>query len=80
MSPFVGSEEHRKLICRFFLETHQPYDPATIEWPELDEPARLRLVELPIWEEAIRIEAAELFESIHAVSAKSHIRKAHDGE
>jgi Fe-S-cluster-containing hydrogenase component 2 len=29
---------------------------------------------------AIRIEAAELFESIHAVSAKSHIRKAHDGE
>ncbi len=29
---------------------------------------------------AIRIEAAELFEEIHAVSAKSHIRKAHDGE
>src|SRR5262249_16045773 len=29
---------------------------------------------------AIRIEAAELFESIHAVSAKSHIRKARDGE
>jgi hypothetical protein len=29
---------------------------------------------------AIRIEAAELFESIHAVSVKSHIRKARDGE
>jgi CRP-like cAMP-binding protein/Fe-S-cluster-containing hydrogenase component 2 len=29
---------------------------------------------------AIRIEAAELFEEVHAVSAKSHIRKAHDGE
>ena len=29
---------------------------------------------------AIRIEAAELFEEIHAVSAKSHIRKAQDGE
>jgi CRP-like cAMP-binding protein/Fe-S-cluster-containing hydrogenase component 2 len=29
---------------------------------------------------AIRIEAAELFEEIHAVSAKSHIRKAYDGE
>ena len=29
---------------------------------------------------AIRIEAAELFEEIHAVSSKSHIRKAHDGE
>jgi Fe-S-cluster-containing hydrogenase component 2/CRP-like cAMP-binding protein len=29
---------------------------------------------------AIRIEAAELFESIHAVSAKSHIRKARNGE
>ncbi len=29
---------------------------------------------------AIRIEAAELFEEIHAVSAKSHIRKAQEGE
>jgi len=29
---------------------------------------------------AIRIEAAELFEEIHAVSAKSHIRKAREGE
>jgi CRP-like cAMP-binding protein/Fe-S-cluster-containing hydrogenase component 2 len=29
---------------------------------------------------AIRIEAAELFEEIHAVSAKSRIRKADDGE
>jgi CRP-like cAMP-binding protein/Fe-S-cluster-containing hydrogenase component 2 len=29
---------------------------------------------------AIRIEAAELFEEIHAVSAKTHIRKAHDGQ
>ncbi|HKD66173.1 MAG TPA: cyclic nucleotide-binding domain-containing protein [Candidatus Binataceae bacterium] len=29
---------------------------------------------------AIRIEAAELFEEFHAVSAKSHIRKAHDGD
>lgn len=29
---------------------------------------------------AIRIEAAELFEEFHAVSAKAHIRKAHDGE
>jgi CRP-like cAMP-binding protein/Fe-S-cluster-containing hydrogenase component 2 len=29
---------------------------------------------------AIRIEAAELFEQFHAVTAKSHIRKAHDGD
>ena len=29
---------------------------------------------------AIRIEAAELFEQFHAVSAGAHIRKAHDGE
>jgi hypothetical protein len=58
MSSFVGSDEHRELTCRFFVETHQPYDPATVEWPKLDEPARLRLAGLPIWEEAIRIEAA----------------------
>jgi hypothetical protein len=58
MSSFVGSEEHRELTCRFFIETHQPYDPATVEWPRLDEPARLRLAGMPIWEEAIRIETA----------------------
>ena len=29
---------------------------------------------------AIRIEAAELFQDIHAVTTKSHIRKAREGE
>jgi hypothetical protein len=58
MSAFVGSDEHKQLTCRNFIDTHKPYDPSAIAWPQLEEPARQQLASLPIWEEAIRIEAA----------------------
>lgn len=32
----IGSEEHKELFCQVFIDTHVPYDPATIRWPELD--------------------------------------------
>ncbi len=54
---WVGSSEHKELLCRFFIDTHVPYRPADVVWPELDEPSRRRLAALPIWEEAVRTEA-----------------------
>ena len=33
----VGSDAHKELFCRQFLETHELYDPATLPWPELDD-------------------------------------------
>lgn len=57
MPPFIGSSEHKELLCRFFADTFLPYEPAKLEWPELDEAARRRLAELPIWEEAVKTEA-----------------------
>ena len=58
MDPLViGSKEHKDLLCRFFIDTHDPYKPAEMPWPELDEDARKRLAMLPIWEEALRTEA-----------------------
>ena len=57
MAEFIGSPEHKELLCRFFLDTHDPYTPAGLAWPKLDEDARLRLASLPIWEEAVRTEA-----------------------
>ncbi len=31
-----GSEDHKNAFCRMLLETHDPYRPAAIDWPQLD--------------------------------------------
>lgn len=54
----IGSPEHKELLCRFFIDTHDPYKPAELKWPQLDDAARKRLQALPIWEEAVKTEAA----------------------
>jgi hypothetical protein len=51
-----GSEQHKTLFCRTLLDTFNPYKPAVIDWPELDPPARARLVSLPIWDIAVQTE------------------------
>jgi hypothetical protein len=51
-----GSEAHKALFCRTLLDTHNPYKPAVIDWPELDAEARARLVSLPIWDIAVQTE------------------------
>ena len=53
----IGSPEHKELLCSFFTETHDPYKPSEIKWPELPKDAVDRLKALPIWEEAVRTEA-----------------------
>jgi hypothetical protein len=52
----LGSEAHKRLFCRTLLDTHNPYKPAVIDWPELDREARERLVSLPIWDVAVQTE------------------------
>ncbi len=51
-----GSEAHKALFCRTLLDTHDPYKPAVIDWPQLDAEARGRLVSLPIWDIAVQTE------------------------
>jgi hypothetical protein len=51
-----GSEAHKNLFCRTLLDTFNPYKPAVIDWPALDEEARNRLVSLPIWDIAVQTE------------------------
>ena len=58
MEPFqVGSEAHKELFCRTFIETHRPFEPEAILWPDLDDQALARLKGLPVWNEAARTEA-----------------------
>jgi hypothetical protein len=51
-----GGEAHKSAFCRMLLDTHNPYRPAVIDWPQLDPAARDRLVSLPIWDIAVQTE------------------------
>ena len=52
----IGSDAHKALFCRTLLDTFNPYKPAVIDWPKLDDEARDRLVNLPIWDIAVQTE------------------------
>ncbi len=52
----LGSAEHLTLFSRMLLDTHDPYRPALIDWPELEPNVRDKIVSLPIWDMAVQTE------------------------
>jgi len=52
----LGSDDHMRAACRMFQETFNPYKPSVIDWPKLTDEARERLINLPIWDIAVRTE------------------------
>lgn len=52
----IGSAEHKQLFCRMLLDTFDPYRPAAIDWPKLNDDALHRLTSLPFWDIAVRTE------------------------
>ena len=52
----IGSDAHKTLFCQTLLDTFNPYLPAVLDWPKLDDAARARLVSLPIWDIAVQTE------------------------
>ncbi|HEY1930747.1 MAG TPA: hypothetical protein VGG99_01930 [Acetobacteraceae bacterium] len=52
----AGSEEHKEMFCRQFIDTHEVFDPATLPWPELDEASLARLRGVPFWQEVYHTE------------------------
>ncbi len=54
---FIGSEDHKRLFCATFIDTHKPFEPGDIRWPDLDAESLERLRGLPIWNQAVRTEA-----------------------
>ena len=52
----IGSDEHKELFCRWFIDTHRDYDPSDWSWPGLDERALARLRAVPIWGSALQAE------------------------
>ncbi len=53
----IGTEAHKKLFCRTFLDTFDPYKPAIIDWPPLEGAALARLTGLPFWGMAVETES-----------------------
>ncbi len=49
----LGSEQHKELFCRSFIESHLDYEPEQLPWPELDSVALERLRGIPFWKEAL---------------------------
>jgi hypothetical protein len=52
----IGSEEHKQLFCRTFIEGHKPYEPPDMAWPELDDISLARLRAIPVWTMALEVE------------------------
>ena len=47
----IGSEAHKILFCRQFIDSYTEFDPATLPWPELDPASLERLRTVPFWQE-----------------------------
>jgi len=52
----MGSDAHKRLFCKTLLDTHNPYRPRVLDWPELSADARRRITALPIWDIAVQTE------------------------
>ncbi len=52
----VGSDAHRELFCRQFIESYTDYDPATLPWPVLSAADLARLRSVPFWQEVLHTE------------------------
>jgi hypothetical protein len=53
---YIGSNEHKELFCRSFMESHRAYDPQEWPWPELAGISLARLRAIPIWTMALEVE------------------------
>jgi hypothetical protein len=52
----AGSEEHKRLFCRQFIETHELFEPELLPWPDLNDASLARLRGVPFWQEVYHTE------------------------
>jgi hypothetical protein len=53
----IGSEAHKELFCRSFIDSHLQYEPETLPWPQLDDVSLERIRSIPFWVEALDTES-----------------------
>jgi hypothetical protein len=73
-----GSAEHRRVLARFFLDTHVDYVPEAIRWPALTAEALHKLTGLPFWQEAVATEnvTSNTVSAAAALESDPEVRKA----
>ncbi len=49
----AGTQEHKEIFCREFLDTHKSFIPEELEWPVLRNETIEKLKDFPIWDYAI---------------------------
>ena len=52
----IGSEEHKRLFCHNFIETHRRFEPPELPWPALNDDELGRLRAVPFWQEVFHTE------------------------
>ena len=52
----IGSDEHKQRFCHDFMASHCQFDPAALEWPDLDPEELGRLRAIPFWQEVLYTE------------------------
>lgn len=74
----IGSLAHRELLARFFMDSYVDYVPEQVQWPDLSQESRSRLVSLPFWQEAVSTEnvTSNTVAAAAALEADPAVRKA----
>lgn len=52
----IGSEAHKELFCRTFIDGHKPYEPEALPWPDLQGEDLAKLRNIPFWTPALEAE------------------------
>jgi hypothetical protein len=74
----IGSNEHKELFCRSFMESHYTYDPREWPWPALDALSLARLRAIPVWTLALEVElgAGEMLKKFARAEPDPLVREA----
>jgi hypothetical protein len=52
----IGSEAHKELFCRQFIDSYTEFDPDALAWPDLDGESLQRLRSVPFWQQVLHTE------------------------
>jgi hypothetical protein len=74
----IGSEAHKELFCRTFIDGHKSYEPEDLPWPALDDDTLALLRGIPFWSYALKAEedAGPMVTATAAVATDPLIREA----